>query len=31
MQVLEPVYLAMILAMCVFLRGPGAAFIYFQF
>lgn len=31
MRALEPVYLALILAMCVFLRGPGAAFIYFQF
>ena len=30
-HVLEPVVLALAFAACVFLRGPGAEFIYFQF
>jgi hypothetical protein len=28
---LEPAFVAVILVCCVFLRGPGAEFIYFQF
>ncbi len=28
---MDPVVVALILAACVYLRGPGAAFIYFQF
>lgn len=31
MRYLEPVFIAMILVGCVYLRGPGSAFIYFQF
>lgn len=30
-RVIEPALLAALLAACVFLRGPGGAFIYFQF
>jgi alginate O-acetyltransferase complex protein AlgI len=30
-RVLEPVYIALVLVACIYLRGPGSAFIYFQF
>jgi len=30
-RVAQPVMLAVLLTACVFLRGPGSAFIYFQF
>ena len=28
---LEPVFISFVLAICVYFRGPGSEFIYFQF
>ena len=30
-RVLQPVALAVLIVLCVFMRGPGSTFIYFQF
>ena len=31
MRFVEPVFIAFMLVACIYLRGPGSAFIYFQF